>query len=196
MRPPSVVARVALIAALAMVAVPGSAGSQPPGAIRPLDESIFQPIDASVLTAGRVTAASTFDPAYRSDGALDPAAELTEPAVAPEVGSRAALNQPDPRAGVIVIPTWKHDPEISWYGPGFYGSGTACGQKYSKTIMGVAHRSLPCGTMVSFRYRGNVVTVPVIDRGPYVRGRQWDLSRAACEALQHCFTGPIEWKFP
>ena len=64
------------------------------------------------------------------------------------------------------------------------------------TWLGVAHKSLPCGTMVQFRYNGKVVTVPVIDRGPYVGSRQFDLSYGACSALGHCFTGPIEWRFP
>jgi rare lipoprotein A len=83
---------------------------------------------------------------------------------------------------------------VSWYGPGFYGNRTACGQTYSRTILGVAHRTLPCGTRITFRYKGATITVPVIDRGPYVSGRNWDLSRATCSALGHCFTGPIDWK--
>jgi rare lipoprotein A (peptidoglycan hydrolase) len=61
--------------------------------------------------------------------------------------------------------------------------------------MGVAHRTLPCGTLVTFRWNGRQVTVPVIDRGPYVAGRQWDLSRALCAYLDHCWTGPIEWRW-
>ena len=86
---------------------------------------------------------------------------------------------------------WRFDPDISWYGPGFYGSGTACGQLYTKAIMGVAHRSLPCGTLVTFRNpaNGRQVTVPVIDRGPYVAGRPWDMSKALCDYLDHCYTG-------
>ena len=63
--------------------------------------------------------------------------------------------------------------------------------------MGVAHRSLPCGTLVTFRNptNGRQVTVPVIDRGPYVAGRTWDMSRALCDYLDHCYTGSIEWRF-
>jgi len=38
-------------------------------------------------------------------------------------------------------------------------------------------------------------TVPVIDRGPYVSGRQWDLSRGLCDYLDHCYTGAIEWRW-
>ena len=89
---------------------------------------------------------------------------------------------------------WHQDHEISWYGPGFYGNGTACGQTLTTTLMGVAHRTLPCGTLVTFRYKGTTVTVPVVDRGPYVAGRTWDLTKGACTALGHCFTGPIEWR--
>lgn len=89
-----------------------------------------------------------------------------------------------------------YDPEVSWYGPGFYGKRTACGLAYTKTIKGVAHRSLPCGTMVTFRNpdNGRTFTVPVIDRGPYVNGRKWDLSGGLCVALDHCYTGPIEYR--
>ena len=56
--------------------------------------------------------------------------------------------------GSIAKNPWRHDPEISWYGGGFFGSGTACGQTYTRTIVGVAHRSLPCGTRITFRYNG------------------------------------------
>jgi hypothetical protein len=84
----------------------------------------------------------------------------------------------------------------SWYGPGFYGNRTACGLTYTESSWGVAHRSLPCGTPVQFRHNGRVVTAPVIDRGPYVSGRTWDLSAAVCRALGHCYTAGIYWRFP
>jgi hypothetical protein len=84
--------------------------------------------------------------------------------------------------------------EASWYGPGFYGNRTACGLEYTQTIVGVAHKTLPCGTRVTFRHAGNVVTAPVIDRGPYTAGRMWDLSRGLCVALDHCWTGSVEYK--
>jgi rare lipoprotein A (peptidoglycan hydrolase) len=74
--------------------------------------------------------------------------------------------------------------EASWYGPGLYGNKTACGQTLRATTIGVAHRSLPCGTMVKFVYHGHAVVAPVIDRGPYVKGRAWDLTAAAGEALE------------
>jgi hypothetical protein len=77
----------------------------------------------------------------------------------------------------------------SWYGPGLWGRSTACGQVLRPTTIGVAHKTLPCGTTVRFTYRGRTVVAPVIDRGPYIRGRAWDLTAAAAEALDFESTG-------
>ena len=66
----------------------------------------------------------------------------------------------------------------SYYGPGLYGNGVACGGTLLPGTLGVAHKTLPCGTRVKLRYRGRSVTVPVIDRGPYVAGRDYDLTEA------------------
>ena len=71
----------------------------------------------------------------------------------------------------------------TWYGPGLYGNNTACGQVLRPDTVGVAHRSLPCGTAVKFVYRGRQVVTRVIDRGPYSYGNDWDLTLAAAEAL-------------
>jgi rare lipoprotein A len=79
----------------------------------------------------------------------------------------------------------------SWYGPGFYGSRTACGQTISSSILGVANKSLPCGTRVTLRYHGRSVTVPVIDRGPYAAGREWDLTPATKNRLGFGSTGTV-----
>ena len=64
----------------------------------------------------------------------------------------------------------------SYYGPGLYGNGVACGGTLLPGTLGVANKTLPCGTMVRLRYHGRSVTVPVIDRGPYVAGRDYDLT--------------------
>jgi hypothetical protein len=71
----------------------------------------------------------------------------------------------------------------SWYGPGLWGNGTACGGALTAGRLGVANKSLPCGTRVTFRYRGRSVTVPVIDRGPFSAGRDWDLTAATKRRL-------------
>jgi hypothetical protein len=81
----------------------------------------------------------------------------------------------------------------SWYGPGLYGNKTACGQILRATTIGVAHRSLPCGTMVKFVYEGHALLAPVIDRGPYVNGRAWDLTAAASEALEFEGAGMLRY---
>ncbi|MDX6582127.1 MAG: rare lipoprotein [Solirubrobacterales bacterium] len=71
----------------------------------------------------------------------------------------------------------------SWYGPGLYGNAVACGGTLSPSTMGVANKTLPCGTKVHLRYGGNSVTVPVIDRGPYAGNREYDLTSATKQAL-------------
>ena len=71
----------------------------------------------------------------------------------------------------------------SYYGPGLYGNGVACGGTLMPGTLGVANKTLPCGTKVKLRYHGRSVTVPVIDRGPYVAGRDYDLTEATKERL-------------
>ncbi len=72
----------------------------------------------------------------------------------------------------------------TWFGPGFYGQTTACGQTLTPSSVGVASRTLPCGTLVKFSYRGHGLVVPVIDRGPYAQnGAQWDLTSEAARQI-------------
>src|ERR1700761_941139 len=72
----------------------------------------------------------------------------------------------------------------TWFGPGFYGQTTACGQTLTPAVVGVANRTLPCGTLVKFSYHGHAAVIPVIDRGPYAHnGAQWDLTSGAASAL-------------
>jgi rare lipoprotein A (peptidoglycan hydrolase) len=81
----------------------------------------------------------------------------------------------------------------TWYGPGLYGNSTACGQTLRPDTIGVAHRSLPCGTPVRFVHRGRVVVTSVIDRGPYVAGIKWDLTNGARRVLGFEGAGPIRY---
>ena len=71
----------------------------------------------------------------------------------------------------------------TYYGPGLYGNKTACGQRLTPELVGVAHRSLPCGTPVEVAYGGASIVVPVVDRGPFVKGVTWDLTEAAAKQL-------------
>jgi rare lipoprotein A (peptidoglycan hydrolase) len=121
------------------------------------------------------------------------AEQTLSPSEIPSATPRSAAST-NPRTIVAGTSGWHYDSEVSWYGPGFYGKRTACGIAYTTAILGVAHRSLPCGTLVEFKYGERSKVVPVIDRGPYVSGRSWDLSGGLCVYLQHCFTGGIWWK--
>jgi rare lipoprotein A (peptidoglycan hydrolase) len=71
----------------------------------------------------------------------------------------------------------------TWYGPGLYGNGTACGQTLRPGTIGVAHRTLPCGTTVKINYHGQSLVTKVIDRGPYTPGNDFDLTNGARLAL-------------
>jgi hypothetical protein len=190
---------VVLIAILAAVAVPGSAGSQGPNPDTVIDPNLFRGVEVASIRGTEMTIPAP-DPAYRSDGALDSSTVLLDPDSLPAPIGRpvGSTSQPDAPRGVIVLPTWHFDRNISWYGPGFYGKRTACGVAFTRSIVGVAHRSLPCGTRVTFRNpaSGRTVTTTVIDRGPYISGRQWDMSAGLCAALRHCYTGTIYWKLP
>ncbi|MGH2869466.1 MAG: septal ring lytic transglycosylase RlpA family protein [Solirubrobacteraceae bacterium] len=73
----------------------------------------------------------------------------------------------------------------SWYND---GGNTACGFHAG---LGVANRSLPCGTKVRIRYGGRSVTATVDDRGPYVGGRNWDLNQNTAGALGFGGVGTI-----
>ena len=83
----------------------------------------------------------------------------------------------------------------SWYGPGFYGNRTACGRTLGRGTLGVAHKSLPCGTKVALRYRGRTVVAPVIDRGPYAGNREYDLTAETKQRLGFGSTGTV-WSSP
>jgi hypothetical protein len=78
--------------------------------------------------------------------------------------------------------------EASWYGG---GGGLACGGSLTSATMGVANKTLPCGTLVTLRYGGHSVRVPVVDRGPYVAGREFDLTQATKQALGFGDTGQV-----
>jgi rare lipoprotein A len=81
--------------------------------------------------------------------------------------------------------------EASYYGPGLYGGALACGGSLSPGTVGVANKTLPCGSKVTLRYRGHTVTVPVVDRGPYAGNREYDLTAATKAKLGFPSTGTV-----
>ena len=74
-----------------------------------------------------------------------------------------------------------------------YGHGLACGGVLRPDQLGVAHKTAPCGTMVTFRYGNRAIRVPVIDRGPYITGREWDFTGATAAALGFPGLGAVQW---
>lgn len=79
----------------------------------------------------------------------------------------------------------------SWYGPGLYGNHLACGGTLTPSTMGVAHKTLPCGTKLRLRYGSRTVDVRVIDRGPFSGSREFDLTSATKEALNFPDVGTV-----
>lgn len=84
------------------------------------------------------------------------------------------------------------DAAASWYGPGLYGNRLGCGGTLDAGELGVAHKGLPCGAKVTIRHDGRTVRVPVIDRGPYVGGREFDLTEATAQAIGFSGHGTIQ----
>ena len=79
----------------------------------------------------------------------------------------------------------------SWYGPGLMGQHLACGGTLDGGVVGVANKSMPCGSRVRLRYRGRTVVARVVDRGPYVAGRDFDLTPATKQKLGFGSTGTV-----
>jgi rare lipoprotein A len=81
----------------------------------------------------------------------------------------------------------------SWYGPGYYGHRTACGQILTNSSIWAAHKTLPCGTSIRVTNpkTGATIVVQVEDRGPYVRGWIVDLTSRAAQVIGMQSTIPV-----
>lgn len=100
-------------------------------------------------------------------------------ALASEPGGAAAPSAPSSTPTTNVRATGI----ATWFGPGFYGKQTACGQTLTPGVVGVANRTLACGTLIKVTYKGHSLTLPVLDRGPYGHRADWDLTAGAADAL-------------
>lgn len=125
-----------------------------------------------------------------------PSKPATSATIPPRASHPATRNTP-------VAAAWNVAPIVTWYGPGFYGGKTACGQRYTRTIVGVASRTLPCGTLIQFQWQGITYTAPVIDRGPFASAAYvFDFSaQLACNIFRPhgqrngCFTRhDVHWR--
>src|SRR5205085_7129493 len=120
-----VVARAALISVLASIVFPGFAGSRTPSAPETIDPSAFTAI--GVDSSAKSVTTYTLDPSHASDGSLAADTLLRDPRV---VAAAILDGRPDaalPAAQAIIKYLWHLDSNISWYGPGFWGHGGACG---------------------------------------------------------------------
>ena len=113
----------------------------------------------------------------QTGGAGAPSGEATTPAG----GAGLVFSAPMRSAGA------------TWYGPGLYGNGTACGQTLRPGTIGVAHRTLPCGTTIKLLYHGHSLVTKVIDRGPYTPGNDFDLTNGARLALGFEGVGQVRY---
>ena len=80
-------------------------------------------------------------------------------------------------------------------GPAAFGRRTACGGIIHPETVGVSHPTLPCGARVFISYRGQTVLTQVVDRGPYVPGRQFDLTDALARRLDLRGVQQIHWAY-
>ena len=140
-----------------------------------------QQADGSWKRVARTTATSTG--AFAAHWRADTLGPTTVRAVT--AGAQAASN---PLTASLTV---YRPARATWYGPGFYGKQTACGQTLSHALLGVAHRTLPCGTPVAIYFHGKSITVPVIDRGPFANGAHYDLTSATAEAVDMTGTSTI-----
>jgi len=126
------------------------------------------------IAQARTGTAGAFATTWRADTV----GRLTLRAV-PAVSSVASAAAAAPTAAMTV-----YTADIAThFGEGFYGSRTACGITLTPRTVGVAHKTLPCGTVLEFYYRGRTVRAPVVDRGPYANNAAWDLTMAASRVL-------------
>jgi rare lipoprotein A len=145
------------------------------------------PAGATVQIQRQDRATTWVDEARTTTGAGGAFVASWRPKVLGRFVVRALAGGGQVRAATAAAPTAQltvyRPARTTWYGPGLYGRKTACGQVLSHRLVGVAHRTLPCGTPVEVYLGGRAITVPVVDRGPFGNGAHYDLTSAAAEQL-------------
>jgi hypothetical protein len=76
------------------------------------------------------------------------------------------------------------------------GTRTSCGQRVTKDTLGVAHPVLPCGVKIFLSYGGKRVLTQVIDKGPAVPGREFDVTNALADRIGLHGVQQIRWAYP
>jgi hypothetical protein len=193
----------AALALLSLSALLGSAGVAsaqgggvaPPGGTTPGSTYLDVPFgsrDLSMgMSGGDVKTLNWLMSAFAGDGPLNGYFDRPTEALVRSFQRETGLSVD----GVVRKPTRKRIAAqmtgqlATWYGPGFWGARTACGNKLQPTTIGVAHKKLPCGTKVTFAYEGHWVRARVIDRGPYNGAYKWDLTKKLAKKLGFLATG-------
>ena len=80
-------------------------------------------------------------------------------------------------------------------GPEAFGRKTACGGVITSATEGVAHPTLPCGVRIFITFHGHTLLVPVVDRGPYTQGREFDLTDALARRVGLQGVQEIHWSY-
>ncbi|MFD1383384.1 septal ring lytic transglycosylase RlpA family protein [Rhodanobacter aciditrophus] len=82
----------------------------------------------------------------------------------------------------------------SYYADKYHGRTTASGERFNQNAMTAAHKRLPFGTRVKVTNldNGKSIVVRINDRGPFVRGRVIDLSKAAFQRIANTRVGVVE----
>jgi hypothetical protein len=138
----------------------------------------IQRLDRGARWVAVARAQAGADGSFSARWRADAVGRLTLRAVVPgEAGVQLAS------APATVQVTVYRPARATWYGPGLFGHKTACGQRLTRSLVGVAHKRLPCGTPVEVFYAGRTITAPVVDRGPFAHGASYDLTSAAARQL-------------
>jgi len=113
-----------------------------------------------------------------------------------QAGTGGASASEEATAGAGLSFTAMRVAGATWYGPGLYGNHTACGATLTPKIIGVAHKTLPCGTTVKLAYHGHQLITKVIDRGPYSPGNAFDLTNGARLQLEFSGADRVHYAVP
>jgi rare lipoprotein A (peptidoglycan hydrolase) len=109
---------------------------------------------------------------------------VAAPIASAQTGGVPGGTSSDPTASTSSPGSYTVHQGATWYGgKTMWGRSTACGLTLAPTTIGVANKTLPCGTQVTFSYAGRSITTTVIDRGPYHKGYAWDLTKKAAKRL-------------
>lgn len=148
-------------------------------------------LDAVKSQAARALAQDTA--AYESYKKQVAAREALQSLHARAAAAKRTASQSSVPQGLTGSGEWKTG-VASHYGRGSYGIRLASGVTIGPDSMIVAHRTLPFGALVEFSYNGRTAVAKVADRGPYTKGRMWDLGPGTARVLGFRGVGEVQYR--